>query len=203
MKLTISSLKQNISISGILVIILSVIIAAFGVKDYQSKESAIDTKYNALFSISVQGITADKASIRVDEMAAQLADDADSKKISMSKVVAEGAAISNKIKSERNKLAQQRKEELDNRIFDLVTYISFAISIFIFGISLFWRKRDVNDSREFQQKILNQLSVQNLNIETLHNMQNEQSKNLKRLQNLKPLNPSDLKKGKKKKRSRS
>ncbi|MCM3541323.1 hypothetical protein [Priestia endophytica] len=80
---------------------------------------------------------------------------------------------------EMKKLEQQKKEELDNRIFDLITYISLSLSILVFGISLFWRKRDMNDSRDFQDSILNQIVDQTANME-------QQKQLLGTLQNVNP-----------------
>ncbi|WP_230137349.1 hypothetical protein, partial [Peribacillus frigoritolerans] len=42
---------NNISFSGVLVIILAIYIGVFGIIDYQNKESSINAKYNYLLSI--------------------------------------------------------------------------------------------------------------------------------------------------------
>lgn len=187
---------KNISISGILVIILAVLIGVFGYKDYEAKETAINVKYDYLLSIASITAVNNKMGIAIDELQATLESDPEKKKVAIQEATLKRSETIQEIKNQTDMLEEQRAEELDSRFFDLMAYISFAISILVFGISLFWRKKDTNNSKVFEEAVLEAISKQNLDIEKLSNIQAEQNWNFNSLQTAN-LNSNSVKKRKK------
>lgn len=189
---------KNISISGILIIILAVLIGGFGYKDYEAKATSINLKYDYLLSIASITAATNKAGIAINELQATLESDPEKKKVAIQEATLKRSETIQEIKNQTKMLEEQRAEELDSRLFDLMAYISFAISILVFGISLFWRKKDANNSKLFQETVLEAMAKQNLDIEKLMNMQFEQDRYFKSLQPANP-NSNSVKKRKKRK----
>ncbi|PFI53531.1 hypothetical protein COI68_30295 [Priestia megaterium] len=189
---------KNISISGILVIILAVLIGVFGYKDYEAKETAINLKYNYLLSTASITAINNQTGLAIDQLQIMQENDPKKRAIAIKEATLRKSEAIQEIKNQTKLLEEQREEELDNRFFDLMAYVSFAISILVFGISLFWRKKDVNNSKLFEEAVLEAMAKQNLNIEKLRNIQAEQNKNFKSLQTTNP-NSNSVKKRKKRK----
>ncbi|WP_369361908.1 hypothetical protein [Priestia megaterium] len=187
---------KNISISGILVIILAVLIGVFGYKDYEAKETAINLKYNYLLTTASIAAVNNQTGLTIDQLQIMLENDPEKRKIAIKEATLKKSEAIQEIKNQTKLLEEQRAEELDNRFFDLMAYVSFAISILVFGISLFWRKKDVNNSKLFEEAVLEAIAKQNLNIEKLSNIQAEQNRNFKSSQIANP-NSNSVKKRKK------
>jgi len=190
---------KNISISGILVIILAVLIGVFGYKDYEAKETAINLKYNYLLSTASINAINNQTGLAIDQLQIMQENDPKKRRIAIKEATLKKSEVIQEIKNQTKLLEEQRAEELDNRFFDLMAYVSFAISILVFGISLFWRKKDVNNSKLFEEAVLEAIAKQNLNIEKLKNIQAEQNRNFKSLQTVNLNNNSVNKKRKKRK----
>ncbi|MEP9407348.1 hypothetical protein ABKP09_13585 [Peribacillus frigoritolerans] len=188
-----TKILNNISFLGVVVCIVAIFIGVYGYKDYQSKESFINAKYNYFYSIGDLSIAEELADARAPHLQALREDDPKSRQTLAQEAAMKQSAVMQEVEYQKKMLEQQKKEELDNRLFDLITYISFAISVLIYGISLFWRKKDVNDSKIFQESVLNELNMQHINIEQIVKMQNEQNQKLNSLQT------QPVRKGKKKK----
>ncbi|MFP7225851.1 hypothetical protein SFC42_22450 [Priestia filamentosa] len=184
MRLLTSNRLRNVSISGIFVIILALITMLFGFKDYQSQENVINNKYESFYRAFIMN----QSILNVENTASSFAllNKEPKNELAVHELSIERLKQSQEFSQEIKKLEQQKKEELDNRIFDLITYISLSLSILVFGISLFWRKRDMNDSRAFQDSILNQIVDQTANMEQLQHINKEQKQILSELQKINP-----------------
>lgn len=178
---TIKIIKKT-SILGVLLTILAIIIAGIGFKEYQNQYFSINAKYELLLSVAQLSVASKGRDNLIDQLQNNLQTDPKLKEIAIQKTTSEYGSAVQEVYYQMESLKQQQKEELDNRLFNLLAYISFSISILIFGISLFWRKTDSTKSEVFQQTVLTELSKQNLNIEKVNNIQNAQNKNLKLLQ---------------------
>ncbi|MGE1103404.1 hypothetical protein [Peribacillus simplex] len=191
-----TKILNNISLLGVVVMAVAVYIGFYGYQDYQSKESSINAKYDYLLSIGNLSIADELADARLPQIQATREDDPKSRQTLAQEAAMKQSAVMQEVEYQKKMLDQQRKEELDNRWLDLLTYISFAASVFINGLSLFSRKKDMNASNIFQESVLNGLRMQNINIEQIVKTQNEQNQKFNSLQT-KPIRKSKKKKARK------
>lgn len=187
---------NNISFLGVVICIVAVYIGIYGYQDYQSKEASINAKYNYLLSIGNLSIAGELADARAPQFQATREDDPKSRQTLVQEASMKYTAAKLEVEYQKRMLEQQRKDELDNRWLNLLTYISFALSVFINGVSLSSRKKDLNDSNIFQESVLNELRIQNINIEQIVKTQNEQNQKFNTLQT-KPIRKAKKKKARK------
>ncbi|WP_408011130.1 hypothetical protein ACJROX_12815 [Pseudalkalibacillus sp. A8] len=158
---------KKISISGIIVCGLSIVVLFFGLYDYQQQELKINNEYEMKLSLVNMSLQSEKLLIRVEQLRSSLKNEPTEKEIIKREIDTRLRGLNLKKISNIQKIKQQRKEELDGRIFNFLTYVSLAITIFIFGISLFWRKNDFIETRVQQKDIINKIIQNNSELEQI------------------------------------
>lgn len=158
---------RGVSLSGIVVLILAIFISLIGVKDYQQQKLRINDEYKFKLHLAEISLRSEMLSIQLNQTRLVLENDPQNKKIIARDITSKKKELKVEKFSSQEKLKQQRKEELNGRIFNLLTYISLAITFFIFGISLFWRKKDAINTEEQQKLILTYLSEKSHDLEQI------------------------------------
>ncbi|MGG3643194.1 hypothetical protein ABES38_17700 [Bacillus gobiensis] len=148
---------RRISIFGIVMFILGIFISYLGVKEYQQQGLRINSSYalqHTLASASIKIQTADiqslMANLKLENYANPTKNDEIKKnelKLRIQEMLIDKQSIEEELKI-------QKEQELHGRIYDLLTYLSLGITFFIFGLSLFWRKKDVMNAEEQHHTIL-------------------------------------------------
>jgi hypothetical protein len=158
---------RKISFSGIIVYGLTILILFIGFKDYQQQKLSINAKYDFQLNLANMSLTTEMASVNIDNLQLNLENDPTKKEIIKKEIQSKLQEIQIEKMSITEKINKQKEEELDARIFNLLSYVSLAITFFIFGVSLFWRKKDVINMEEQQDVILYNLNKQNHDIEQI------------------------------------
>ncbi|WP_411334472.1 hypothetical protein ACK1LH_03270 [Metabacillus indicus] len=156
---------RRISLAGIIVFVLATFILFVGLKDYQQQGININAKYDIQQNLANLSLSLEMTSISIKKVQFKLENEPTKKEIIQREIDSKLREMQIEKLSIIDKITKQRKEELDSRIFNLLSYVSLAITIFIFGVSLFWRKKDVIHMGKQQEAILTKLNKQNQIIE--------------------------------------
>ncbi|MCP1495290.1 preprotein translocase subunit SecF [Peribacillus frigoritolerans] len=159
--------QRKISFWGIIVFGLAIFILYLGIKDYQQQELEINAKYNFQLSLANMSISAESALVAIEQSQFKLEQDPTKKAAIAQEIRARLNTLQLEKKTTKEKLEQQIEEELDGRLFDLLTYFSLSATFLIFGFSLFWRKKDIINMEVQYKSILSNLDKKNHDIEQI------------------------------------
>lgn len=156
------------SLSSILVYVLAIFIAFFGVKDYQQQRLRINADYDFQLNVANMSMATEMTLIQIEQTQLKLENDPTKKSVIQKELASKIQAVNIEKMTITEKVNKQREEELDGRIFDLLTYFSLSITFFMFGITLSWRKKDALNMEEQQKVILYNLNKKNHDIEQMN-----------------------------------